>query len=591
MLVEAVKNLGKDFLQAQQQALVAQQQATQQVFAALAPLRPPDKGEQRKGSSGRRHNKCFRCGRDGHIRRDCRAGQVWCENCKSSNHNTAACYRSGNGQQSASSRRAQTTVAAPALQTPVMQQQGPPDPQGPPASYNATRGSLGLDLATAVDITLIDSKPQRVASPVYGPLIINGQAVGALLLGRSSTGLKGLMILPGVIDADYQGRIDIVMYTLFPPLHIPAGSRVAQLVPIAQVTKGMTSLSNQERNDQGFGSTGVAAMLTLSMKKRPIVTAQLCARNETVTLALLLDTGSSLANGSLNLHSTVKRKLEREKDYVFDKRLRYSVRQNESNCRFRDIVVRKEDGFTHILLSSQTSDNNALTPEIMKEVRRALCNASADDSKLLFLSAVGSVFCSGLDYSYLIGRLSNDRRKESTRIAEAIRDFVKAFIQFKKPIVVAINGPALGLGASILPLCDIVWASEKAWFQTPYATIRLTPDGCSSYTFPQILGVALANEMLFCGRKLTAQEACSRGLVSQVFWPTTFSQEVMLRVKEMASCSAVVLEESKCLMRSFLKSGLEDVNEKECQMLKQLWSSSKGLDSLFSYLQDRIYEV
>ncbi|XP_058135648.1 chromodomain Y-like protein 2 isoform X2 [Dasypus novemcinctus] len=311
-------------------------------------------------------------------------------------------------------------------------------------------------------------------------------------------------------------------------------------------------------------------------------------------LTALQDTqghGSALTNGGLSLHSPVKRKLETEKDYVFDKRLRYSVRQNESNCRFRDIVVRKEEGFTHVLLSSQTSDNNALTPEIMKEVRRALCNAATDDSKLLLLSAVGSVFCSGLDYSYLIGRLSSDRRKESTRIAEAIRDFVKAFIQFKKPIVVAINGPALGLGASILPLCDIVWASEKAWFQTPYATIRLTPAGCSSYTFPQILGIALANEMLFCGRKLTAQEACSRGLVSQVFWPTTFSQEVMLRVKEMASCSAVVLEESKCLVRSFLKSVLEEVNEKECVMLKQLWSSSKGLDSLFSYLQDKIYEV
>lgn len=74
--------------------------------------------------------------------------------------------------------------------------------------------------------------------------------------------------------------------------------------------------------------------------------------------------GSALTNGGLNLHSPVKRKLESEKDYVFDKRLRYSVRQNESNCRFRDIVVRKEEGFTHILLSSQTSDNNALTPEV-----------------------------------------------------------------------------------------------------------------------------------------------------------------------------------------------------------------------------------
>ncbi|XP_051884192.1 chromodomain Y-like protein 2 isoform X2 [Pristis pectinata] len=302
--------------------------------------------------------------------------------------------------------------------------------------------------------------------------------------------------------------------------------------------------------------------------------------------------GIGISNGQTSLSCSVKRKLVEEKDdYVFDKRLRCSVRQNESNYRFRDIVVRKQDGFTHVLLSSQTSDNNSLTPEIMKEVRRALGNASADDSKLLLLSAVGSVFCSGLDYSYLIGRLSSDRRKESARIAEAIRDFVNAFIQFKKPIVVAVNGPALGLGASILPLCDIVWASEKAWFQTPYATIRLTPAGCSSYTFPQIMGVALANEMLFCGRKLTAQEACSRGLVSQVFWPTTFSQEVMLRVKEMASCSAVVLEESKCLVRSFLKTALEQVNERECQMLKQLWSSSKGLDSLFSYLQEKIYEV
>lgn len=300
--------------------------------------------------------------------------------------------------------------------------------------------------------------------------------------------------------------------------------------------------------------------------------------------------GSPLANGKMHLHSSVKRKLAEEKGYVFDKRLRYNVRQNESNCRFRDIVVRKEEGFTHVLLSSQTTDNNALTPEIMKEVCRALGNAAADDSKLLLLSSVGTVFCSGLEPSYLIGRLSTDRRKESSRIADAVRDFVLAFIHFKKPIVVAINGPALGLGASILPLCDVVWASERAWFQTPCAALHLTPSGCSSYTFPQILGVALANEMLFCGRKLTAQEACSRGLVSQVFWPTTFNQEVMLRVKEMASCNAVVLEESKGLVRSILMSVLEEVNEKECQMLKQLWCSTKGLEALFSYLHNKSYE-
>ena len=88
-----------------------------------------------------------------------------------------------------------------------------------------------------------------------------------------------------------------------------------------------------------------------------------CPWSASHAVCLILE-GSALTNGGLGLHSPVKRKLEAEKDYVFDKRLRYSVRQNESNCRFRDIVVRKEEGFTHILLSSQTSDNNALTPEV-----------------------------------------------------------------------------------------------------------------------------------------------------------------------------------------------------------------------------------
>lgn len=74
--------------------------------------------------------------------------------------------------------------------------------------------------------------------------------------------------------------------------------------------------------------------------------------------------GSTLANGKLHLHSSIKRKLAEEKGYVFDKRLRYNVRQNESNYRFRDIVVRKEEGFTHVLLSTQTTEKNALTPEV-----------------------------------------------------------------------------------------------------------------------------------------------------------------------------------------------------------------------------------
>ncbi|KFO33756.1 Chromodomain Y-like protein, partial [Fukomys damarensis] len=249
---------------------------------------------------------------------------------------------------------------------------------------------------------------------------------------------------------------------------------------------------------------------------------------------------------------------------------------------------------------------------VMKEVQSALNTAAADDSKLVLLSAVGSVFCCGLDFIYFIRRLTDDRKRESTKMAEAIRNFVNTFIQFKKPIIVAVNGPAIGLGASILPLCDVVWANEKAWFQTPYATFGQSPDGCSTVMFPKIMGgaslhpacaptfpmlpgagdliISRANEMLLSGRKLTAQEACGKGLVSQVFWPGTFTQEVMVRIKELASCNPVVLEESKALVRCNMKLELEQANERECEVLKKIWGSAQGMDSMLKYLQRKIDE-
>ncbi|XP_051871915.1 chromodomain Y-like protein [Pristis pectinata] len=302
-------------------------------------------------------------------------------------------------------------------------------------------------------------------------------------------------------------------------------------------------------------------------------------------------------NGTTTIQSSAtgvtgnKRKfIDDRRDQPFDKRLRFSVRQTESAYRYRDIVVRKQDGFTHILLSTKSSENNSLNPEVMKEMQSALNTAAADDSKLVLLSAVGSVFCCGLDFIYFIRRLTDDRKRESIKMTESIRSFVNTFIQFKKPIIVAVNGPAIGLGASILPLCDVVWANEKAWFQTPYTTFGQTPDGCSSLTFPRIMGLASANEMLFSGRKLTAQEACAKGLVSQVFWPGTFSQEVMVRIKELVACNSLVLEESKALVRNAMKGDLEQTNENESDVLRKIWSSSQGMDSMLRYLQKKIDE-
>ncbi|NXB46919.1 POK9 protein, partial [Leucopsar rothschildi] len=154
-------------------------------------------------------------------------------------------------------------------------------------------GSLGLDLAVTVDVTLIDNRPQKVPTGVKGPLIIGGQAHGALL-GWSSSSMKGLFVLPGHIDVDYNGEICIMAQTHFPPMYIPKGRRIAQLVPMQQLTVAMTPANKEEQGVKGFGSMGGLALLTPSMENHPVVNVVIMCGQQTLYLPVLLDPGSDL---------------------------------------------------------------------------------------------------------------------------------------------------------------------------------------------------------------------------------------------------------------------------------------------------------
>ncbi|NXI51667.1 POK9 protein, partial [Chloroceryle aenea] len=129
-------------------------------------------------------------------------------------------------------------------------------------------GSLGLDLATTIDITLIDKQVTCAPTGVKGPLTWKGQPYGALLMGRSSAAIKGLTIIPGFIDADYTGEIKIMLQTHFPPMMFPAGSCIAQLVPLPQLIQEASVGRAPQRGNQGFGSTEGLALLTVPMNTR-----------------------------------------------------------------------------------------------------------------------------------------------------------------------------------------------------------------------------------------------------------------------------------------------------------------------------------
>nr|XP_025978974.1 uncharacterized protein LOC112997267 [Dromaius novaehollandiae] len=118
----------------------------------------------------------------------------------------------------------------------------------------ATAGSAGLDLAVAHSVTITTTDVILIPTGVWGPI---GKGMHTLLIGRSSTTKLGLFILPGVIDSDYNGEIQIMAWTPVPPCFVPQGQRITQLVPF----RGEASGGIGYRGEKGFGSTGTPQAL------------------------------------------------------------------------------------------------------------------------------------------------------------------------------------------------------------------------------------------------------------------------------------------------------------------------------------------
>jgi len=156
----------------------------------------------------------------------------------------------------------------------------------------ATRGSLGIDLETTIDIVLNDKTVHEIPSNAVKPRInLNGRMKG-LLVEHSSAGVKGLLIVPKFIDVDYEDQIHIMVHTLCPPLFVPKGSKIAQILVIGSSIDH--SLAKTSRENRSLGSTDPAVCFTTKMDHRPDMSVVLSQKNASVHIYAMLDTGADI---------------------------------------------------------------------------------------------------------------------------------------------------------------------------------------------------------------------------------------------------------------------------------------------------------
>ncbi|CAD5210568.1 unnamed protein product [Bursaphelenchus okinawaensis] len=244
------------------------------------------------------------------------------------------------------------------------------------------------------------------------------------------------------------------------------------------------------------------------------------------------------------------------------------------------------DGSIYRIKFDRPDKFNAITTPMYDGIREALGASNADKTtKITVLSSHGPYYSSGNDLkSFLNVTGATDLKKMTEDAAEFLKNFVASFIDHEKPLIALVQGPAIGIAVTTLPLCDVVICSDKATFQTPFTGLGYSPEGCSSFTFPNIMGTSKASEMLLFGKTITAQEAYEWGLVSQVIPHNQFEQETQRYLDQLCELPTESLRVNKTMVRALTKDALHKANSDECTLIAKRWQGKDCAEAVQKFM-------
>lgn len=203
---------------------------------------------------------------------------------------------------------------------------------------------------------------------------------------------------------------------------------------------------------------------------------------------------------------------------------------------------------------------NALTNEIYAALASALTTAANDDQcRVTIIEGQPGCFSAGNDISDFL------HISKTGQMPEAILAFLNALTSHPKPLILAIDGIAVGIGTTMCFHADLIYASERAIFSTPFLDLGLIPEAASSYLMPKTMGHARAFEMLVLGESLNAQEAKDAGIINRIIPAEELTAHVERIAQRLASKPPGALRIAKQLMR-LDQEIIQKVMEKECEL-------------------------
>jgi len=249
------------------------------------------------------------------------------------------------------------------------------------------------------------------------------------------------------------------------------------------------------------------------------------------------------------------------------------------------LTVSREDAIGLILLN-RPEVMNAINDQMRQDLLQALDELEADPGlRVVVISGAGTTFSAGADLQEFKA-LYEEYRRSGGKSAFGGPELAIRFARFRKPLIAAVNGLAVGWGMTMPLACDIRLASERAKFSAAFVRVGLTPEFGSCYLLPDLVGYGTAAEVMFTGRTINAEEALHMGFVSRVTPHDLLMTEALSLARRIAANPPQAVLRAKALLRRRMEAALEEWIAYEALVFQECMASEEHYEAVLKLLAD-----
>jgi enoyl-CoA hydratase/carnithine racemase len=244
------------------------------------------------------------------------------------------------------------------------------------------------------------------------------------------------------------------------------------------------------------------------------------------------------------------------------------------------ILVETKDRITRIELH-RPEKKNALSPEMYAAMAEALLAADADAQvRAVLIHGQPGCFCSGNDVKDFL-------QLERAPGSSPASGFLRAISQARKPLVAAVDGPAVGVGTTMLLHCDLVYAAPDARLQLPFVPLGLLPEAASSLLLPRLAGYQRAAELLLLGKPFTAEKAHAAGIVTAIVPAAELLAHARDEALALAALPPASVRMTKELMKRDAAQAVQERMTEELTLFGERLRSPEAKEALGAFLEKR----